>query len=74
MPDTLIFLTGDNGRPDGSCDSLLYDNGFTGSNGPFAGKWLKDNGGGNSGKASTWEGGHRGAAAPRPLRAFSPLD
>jgi arylsulfatase G len=57
--DTLIFLTGDNGRPDDTCDSLLYDNGFTGSNGPFEGRWLKDNGGGNTGKASTWEGGHR---------------
>ena len=57
--DTIIFLTGDNGRPDGSCDSLLYPNGFTGSNGPFLGSWLKKTGGGNTGKASTWEGGHR---------------
>jgi arylsulfatase A-like enzyme len=55
--DTLIFLTGDNGRPDDTCDSLLYENGFTGSNGPFAGEWLKNNGGGSTGKASTWEGG-----------------
>ena len=54
-----VHAAGDNGRPDGSCDSLLYPNGFTGSNGPFLGSWLKKTGGGNTGKASTWEGGHR---------------
>ena len=56
---TLIFVTGDNGTPDDTCHSLVIDNGFTGSNGPFLGSWVKNTGGGSSGKATIWEGGHR---------------
>lgn len=51
--ETLVLLTGDNGGAVDQCE-------FGGSNGPFTGGWLaKHASGGQSGKLSTWEGGHR---------------
>eukprot|EP00756_Hemistasia_phaeocysticola_P065095 Hpha_TRINITY_DN8294_c0_g1::TRINITY_DN8294_c0_g1_i1::g.111927::m.111927/K12381/ARSG; arylsulfatase G len=50
--NTLLFMTTDNGAPDDQCE-------FGGSNGPYQGEWMKRNGGGQTGKTSTWEGGHR---------------
>ncbi|XP_019902293.2 arylsulfatase G isoform X5 [Esox lucius] len=49
--NTLIWFTGDNGPWDQKC---LY----SGSVGPFQGKWQTSRGGGSA-KRTTWEGGHR---------------
>eukprot|EP00054_Salpingoeca_dolichothecata_P035954 m.6501 g.6501 ORF g.6501 m.6501 type:complete len:315 (+) comp6095_c0_seq1:3-947(+) len=50
--NTMITLTGDNGAPSDQCQ-------YGGSNGPFLGTWMRLNGGGGTGKITTWEGGHR---------------
>ncbi|KAI1896650.1 hypothetical protein AGOR_G00096950 [Albula goreensis] len=49
--NTLIWFTGDNGPWTQKCQ-------FSGSVGPFLGKWQTDRGGGSA-KRTTWEGGHR---------------
>ncbi|MBN3300611.1 arylsulfatase G [Amia ocellicauda] len=49
--NTLIWFTGDNGPWDQKCQ-------FSGSVGPFLGRWQSDRGG-SSAKKTTWEGGHR---------------
>ncbi|XP_015211597.2 arylsulfatase G isoform X3 [Lepisosteus oculatus] len=49
--NTLIWFTGDNGPWEKKCQ-------FSGSVGPFLGRWQTDRGG-SSAKRTTWEGGHR---------------
>ncbi|KAG7491762.1 hypothetical protein MATL_G00007180 [Megalops atlanticus] len=49
--NTLIWFTGDNGPWNQKCQ-------FSGSVGPFLGRWQTDRGG-SSDKRTTWEGGHR---------------
>ncbi|XP_077958674.1 arylsulfatase G isoform X2 [Gasterosteus aculeatus] len=49
--DTLILFTGDNGPWERKCQ-------YSGSVGPFVGKWQRSRGGGSA-KQTTWEGGHR---------------
>nr|XP_046233545.1 arylsulfatase G [Scatophagus argus] len=49
--NTLIWFTGDNGPWEQKCQ-------YTGSVGPFVGKWQVSRGGGSA-KKTTWEGGHR---------------
>ncbi|XP_055509907.1 arylsulfatase G isoform X1 [Leucoraja erinacea] len=49
--NTLVWFAGDNGPWSEKCQ-------FSGSAGPFAGKWQTQQGG-SSAKRTTWEGGHR---------------
>ncbi|KAM8836853.1 arylsulfatase G isoform 3-T5 [Spinachia spinachia] len=49
--NTLILFTGDNGPWERKCQ-------YSGSVGPFVGKWQTSRGGGSA-KQTTWEGGHR---------------
>ncbi len=52
--NTLILITGDNGGDSNQCQ-------YGGINSPYNGEWLSDtyDGGGATGKGTTWEGGHR---------------
>ena len=47
-----MLVTGDNGPWECKCK-------LAGSQGPFTGLWMKNNGGGSSSKTTLWEAGHR---------------
>lgn len=63
--ETLIMVTGDNGNWECKCN-------LTGSHGPFAGLWQKDNGGGSSSKCTLFEAGHREVGIFRWLGTIKP--